>query len=273
MRKSAHVVLTICMIDVKPKPGLPSEIQDRIIDFLHDSKSTLLACALVCRAWVPTSRFHGEILVTATNVDVITETLKEPNCTIRSCKCLILRWYTDIRTAMRIMGRLEDLSTLLTPHSLLLRDWPILDLQTLTKFTLFPSIKYLSLKNSPLSSLNYLDGMLTNFPNIHELSMTQCYLYAPPHVGCVLFTSRPLRSLELIGPKASGLLPYFIKGRIFPTKYFSMDSLGHDDISMIGEYFSMCGNALEEIRVGFIPDDTRAAVLGTYVHTHNLTAF
>src|ERR1700722_16931617 len=234
MRKSAHVVLTICMIDVKPKPGLPSEIQDRIIDFLHDSKSTLLACALVCRAWVPTSRFHGEILVTATNVDVITETLKEPNCTIRSCKCLILRWYTDIRTAMRIMGRLEDLSTLLTPHSLLLRDWPILDLQTLTKFTLFPSIKYLSLKNSPLSSLNYLDGMLINFPNIHELSMTQCCLYAPPHVGCVLFTPR-LRSLELLDSKASTFLPYFMKGQIFPTKYLSVVCLGYNDILTIGE--------------------------------------
>jgi hypothetical protein len=207
-------------------------------------------------------------------VDVITEILKEPNSTIRLCKYLILcGWSGDTTAAMRIMGRLGDLSTLLIPHSLLLRDWPVLDLQTLTKFTLLPSIKYLSFSNLHLRDLKYLDGMLINFPNIRELSVTQsCCLYAPSHVGCVLFTSR-LRSLELIGSKASGLLPYFIKGQIFPTKYFSVDSLGHDDISTIGEYFSMCGNTLEEIRVGFMLNDTRAAVLGMYVHTYNLTAF
>jgi hypothetical protein len=39
-------------------PRLPSEITDRIIDFLHDSQTDLRTCALVCRTWLASSRFH-----------------------------------------------------------------------------------------------------------------------------------------------------------------------------------------------------------------------
>jgi len=43
---------------VKSQFILPNEIQDRILDFLYDPKSALETCALVCRAWVPASRYH-----------------------------------------------------------------------------------------------------------------------------------------------------------------------------------------------------------------------
>jgi hypothetical protein len=39
-------------------PHLPPEIIDRIIDYLHDSRADLCACALVCREWLVSSRFH-----------------------------------------------------------------------------------------------------------------------------------------------------------------------------------------------------------------------
>ncbi|KAI0367122.1 hypothetical protein BV20DRAFT_584549 [Pilatotrama ljubarskyi] len=39
-------------------PPVPGEITDAIIDHLHDSRETLLSCALVCSAWLPSSRHH-----------------------------------------------------------------------------------------------------------------------------------------------------------------------------------------------------------------------
>ncbi|KAJ6573178.1 hypothetical protein DFH09DRAFT_1277248 [Mycena vulgaris] len=39
--------------------ALPSELCDAIIDHLQDDRITLLVCALVCRSWVPASRFHA----------------------------------------------------------------------------------------------------------------------------------------------------------------------------------------------------------------------
>ena len=37
---------------------LPAELADRIIDFCHDHKRTLLSCALTHSSWLPTSRLH-----------------------------------------------------------------------------------------------------------------------------------------------------------------------------------------------------------------------
>nr|GAT47370.1 predicted protein [Mycena chlorophos] len=39
-------------------PPLPIELFERIVDFLFNDKESLLACTLVCRAWLPTSRYH-----------------------------------------------------------------------------------------------------------------------------------------------------------------------------------------------------------------------
>jgi hypothetical protein len=44
------------MPDIKPQ--LPPELIDRVIDHLHNSSSGLRTCALVCRAWLASSRFH-----------------------------------------------------------------------------------------------------------------------------------------------------------------------------------------------------------------------
>ena len=34
------------------------ELQDRILDNLHDSKKDLSTCSIVCKSWLPTCRFH-----------------------------------------------------------------------------------------------------------------------------------------------------------------------------------------------------------------------
>jgi hypothetical protein len=37
---------------------IPQEMVDKFIDHLYDNRSALKSCALVCRAWVPSSRYH-----------------------------------------------------------------------------------------------------------------------------------------------------------------------------------------------------------------------
>ncbi|KAJ7244407.1 hypothetical protein B0H12DRAFT_808407 [Mycena haematopus] len=48
----------------------PSELEDAVIDFCHKDRATLAACGLVCRGWLPTSRYHlfSSISLTAENV-------------------------------------------------------------------------------------------------------------------------------------------------------------------------------------------------------------
>jgi ankyrin repeat protein len=37
---------------------LPNELQDMIIDFLHDDQDALRSCSLVCKSWIPSARLH-----------------------------------------------------------------------------------------------------------------------------------------------------------------------------------------------------------------------
>jgi len=39
-------------------PPLPPELTDHIIDYLHKDTSSLRACALACRTWLPAARYH-----------------------------------------------------------------------------------------------------------------------------------------------------------------------------------------------------------------------
>lgn len=45
-------------IEVTRYPVVPYELVDYIIDHLHNDISSLENCALVCRSWLPSSRFH-----------------------------------------------------------------------------------------------------------------------------------------------------------------------------------------------------------------------
>ncbi|KAJ7045954.1 hypothetical protein C8F04DRAFT_455179 [Mycena alexandri] len=46
------------IVDRGPPRIGAQELIDMIIDFLHDSPASLLSCALVCSAWVPSSQLH-----------------------------------------------------------------------------------------------------------------------------------------------------------------------------------------------------------------------
>jgi hypothetical protein len=39
-------------------PGIPQELSDIILDFLHNDVAALCSAGLVCRSWLPSSRFH-----------------------------------------------------------------------------------------------------------------------------------------------------------------------------------------------------------------------
>ncbi|KIK66711.1 hypothetical protein GYMLUDRAFT_911160 [Collybiopsis luxurians FD-317 M1] len=46
-------------VSASSKPDhIPQELADVIIGFLYDDKAALFCCSLVCRAWMPTTRYH-----------------------------------------------------------------------------------------------------------------------------------------------------------------------------------------------------------------------
>jgi len=223
---------------------IPNEIEDRILDFLHDSKPTLKACALVCKAWLPTSRYHltPVIKLNPHTVDYIIKIFKNPNCTIRSCTELIVdNWY--ILEEAKITEALQHLSTHLKPSSLRLIISGITH-EMQSALTLFQSVERLVLVK--MTSGDWINVLLL-FPNLHQLHIKHCIL-KPPHT----WTFLPLRlhSLEFTSCKMEPLLRYFIDGCIVPTDLLSIRYAGRDDMSTIGEYFTRFANVLQEVRIG-----------------------
>ncbi|KAK0475585.1 hypothetical protein EDD18DRAFT_196536 [Armillaria luteobubalina] len=67
---------------------LPVELYNLIIDHLHDSKPSLLACSLVCRAWVPECRFHlfYKVVLRRDTAGPFFQLLESPHATIASVR-------------------------------------------------------------------------------------------------------------------------------------------------------------------------------------------
>jgi hypothetical protein len=68
----------------RESPKVPPEITDIVIDHLHDDKDALLMCSLVCKDWVPASRFHlfSPLVVTYESVTINNSILEHPLGTI-----------------------------------------------------------------------------------------------------------------------------------------------------------------------------------------------
>jgi hypothetical protein len=63
---------------------LPAELTDRVIDFLHSDELALETCSLVCKNWVPASRYHlfQNLYLNPSRVQPFVELLNSPTSTI-----------------------------------------------------------------------------------------------------------------------------------------------------------------------------------------------
>src|ERR1700722_12200653 len=227
-------------------PTLPNEIQDHILDFLHDSKPALKACALVCRAWVPTSRYHlfSKIQVPGRGANAFEELFASPNCTIRHVKACT--------SSSAAIWKIGHVLRHLTPSSLHLIHR---DQQTLATSAPFPAIVCLCVDLRYAPEVATLD-LLVAFPNIRELYVENCAIVSlpPRDRGDILRLPR-LRLLEFSHCYVEPLLRFFMEKGIAPTNILSIKDLDSDEVSIVGEYFSMFGNRLQEIRMGFVRED------------------
>jgi hypothetical protein len=238
---------------VKTKPALPNEIQDRILDFLYDSKPTLKACSLVCKTWVPTTRYHLFSKITLRGRDARSREalLKNPNCTIQSCVHFSAS-LDNPETTANVANVLQCLS----PSSLhIQQNSDNLYWHTLESFPALPSIERLEMGSGCTFGVT---EPFVAFPNIRELCIT-CPPLAPVtfNIASSDISIRPsqLRSLEFSNSFMDPLLRWFMEKRIAATNLFCINDLTSDDVAIVGEYFSMFGNVLREIRIGFFHRD------------------
>ena len=65
-------------------PHLPPELSDIIVDFLHDDEESLANCSLVCKDWLPVTRYHifKNLLLDRWNVEEFVDMITHPSATV-----------------------------------------------------------------------------------------------------------------------------------------------------------------------------------------------
>ena len=222
----------------------PGFLRADIICFRKSNSTVRIGVRLIIHLFSRALRSHDP--------PVAIEIFGNPNRTIRSCVDLEIDGSDDPRMAEKLMDILQHLLNL-TPSSLSLKFWPTPDLKTRAHFPIFPSIERLRLEYVTLVNFHDLDDLLVKFPNLRELHMVRVRIrnFSSPYTGSYAVLSPRLRSLGFIRCIMDPLLHYFLGGRIVPTKYFSVDLHLLSDIPIVGEYFTMFGNALQDVEITF----------------------
>ncbi|KAJ7769183.1 hypothetical protein DFH07DRAFT_292058 [Mycena maculata] len=89
----------------------PSELEDTLIDFCHADATTLASCALVCRAWLPASRYHifYAVSLTVQNVprflDIISSSTSIPHLVREVALCFTGPLLPDLVAILTLLKR------------------------------------------------------------------------------------------------------------------------------------------------------------------------
>lgn len=181
-------------------PRLPTEVCERIIDFIRDdepvgskvSRDTLCACALVCRSWTPRSQLHLfvcvelsstlqaqsflDVLARSPSVCLGVESLiispSPPKDPLKTPPCYY-RWiHTVLSTLPRILTNLERLD---------FRRLPTLHQTFIPLASQFKTVKELYLRNLDKQSFSEIIRLVNRFPQLQILYLIDCKWTQPAH--------------------------------------------------------------------------------------------
>ncbi|CAL1708360.1 unnamed protein product [Somion occarium] len=168
-------------------PVFPPELSDYTIDFLYDDTTSLRACALTCKTWLPASRYHifnAVKLNDAQDLDnlsslvssnsapgivpyIHTLSISKPSPTSglsHPTSRSVTQWEAFVPSALSL--RLPLLDTLHIQS--FLSFWQPSSF-SISSYGLFSSVRSLHLANSSLRSFQELRSLLGRLPKVDEL--------------------------------------------------------------------------------------------------------
>jgi hypothetical protein len=174
---------------------IPQEIIDQVIDHLYNDRETLRTCALVCRSWVPSSRYHlfGVVVICPmefkqpSRYSSLIGHLDHPLCTFApSIRVLYIKASTDDGDAHLwflsddwldpLIPYLSKLLSVKTLVGISIGGWPSNHWHRLLKSTTFVNqITHLSLRYSEFVSFEQCMETIHSFPSLETLDCTNNY--------------------------------------------------------------------------------------------------
>jgi F-box-like len=250
--------------------ALPPELVDRIIDYLHSDKPALAACALVCRTWVPASRFYfwETLHITPDTISTLLKLLNSPTCTITEQVCTVEILTGDSWEFVVESNQRENLNRLASATSLLLRGSDLGDTSGEAFRDLcrsFTGVRKLDLRSWVPESPNDVCELIMSFPALERLDMKMDWsIEAHELDGLRTFTFPPhLRILDLcVQYRGVSMFSWLISNARFPSlSEVKLKYITPWDFDAAQSLLYVLGPSLEKFDIKFTFDGGKSAII------------
>ena len=246
------------------KERLPAELTDRVIDHLHSDKLALATCSLVCKTWLPASRYHffqTTIRLTKRNIHSLVDLLNSPASTFFDHKLNVKIVRTPVSDGFQGANYIFDT---LSHHlfrlkieslSLSCMEWDISG-ETLGEiFEYFATIPALSLRDVMFSTPHQFIPFLKSFLSLESLSLHNITFGIHDHT--TPFTLSPLlRAVDLAinhWQWDSSTISWFLSTVQFPPlEYLSTFYIENDSMHVVQAVLQSLGPSLHDLRLRFV---------------------
>lgn len=192
---------------------LPPELDDIILDHLHDDRSALASCALVRRSWLPAVRYHNwrdlRVACAQTDLKTLEGLLDDSPSLVHHVRNIVLaqkqgdvcQWYDLhlLRSALTVLSRFPALDSF-TLDGL----WFGVSKQTPLPpcDIIFPSVRRLRISSCTFDSFNDVQEFCNTFPSLTSIQFDGVWWgrWGTPQGGAVFGASpsaATLKELEL----------------------------------------------------------------------------
>ncbi|KAJ7458832.1 hypothetical protein B0H11DRAFT_184750 [Mycena galericulata] len=240
--------------------ALPRELCDFVVDYLHAERASLGACALVCRAWVPASRFHLFERISLSGDEGraaahLNELLASPHATFAPAvrKLEFYDALMPVQIRARGIGRVQVKTLLeIVPHISQLRQIHSLTLSDLPFDLLpaFPRVQRLHLVGITAGSA--LLRLATCLPRLTHLTLKRVHAIpyrasSPPALGPVT----PLAKLRTLTVRGSSIAFLGWMGVLAPrTSRLELGDLYPSELPYLVAYLQALDPPLECLDLG-----------------------
>lgn len=240
---------------------IPLELIDNIMDHLHDDKHTLTRSSLVCRAWLPSTRYHlfRSVFLQSHTAGRFLALVDSPHCTILNfVRNLRIdegagRFVYDskwVNNAIPVLARLFAVESLEIWHW----SWENLGANEKAIFLSgFKQVKALDLSNVHLKTFEQALELLSAFPALEKLSLESVtWDRASSSEPASTVITFPLRTLELGSCHKTHVLNWLLSQHgVGLVEALHLHKIQSGELPLIDQLLRATNTSLRHIELGF----------------------
>jgi len=238
--------------------SIPQELVDIIIDYLHSDQDALCNCALVCKNWIPSSRFHLSVktghsyLISRSYIEFL-RLLDAPSCTLVPFlrRLVIQDERDDCFQACEVSHLLHQLPAL---HSISVQLWHCDKTwhEASGLFSGFTKITDVSIGGTYFDEFNDFLDFACSFPSLKSLHLFDLEWDEDQVLPTSIPIPRTLRMLHMETYACKPVLNWLMSSSKMPAlDTFRMTRASCHELPWIGDFLGMLGDTLLHLELDF----------------------